>query len=69
MASQLLEDPSRSADTVAAALDFPSASAFRNTCRRYLGASPSELRLRGGSRFVIERLLATRQRTERSSAA
>jgi AraC-like DNA-binding protein len=53
VAGHLLEDPHRSADRVALALEFPSASAFRNTCQRYLGATPSVIRERGGAGYVI----------------
>jgi AraC-like DNA-binding protein len=67
IAAQLLEDPARSADTVAAALDFPSASAFRNTCRRYLGLTPSELRERGPL-FVVDQLLGGRRHDTASAA-
>lgn len=56
LAAQLLEDPLRSADAVAAALNFPSGSSFRNTCQRYLSSTPSQLRARGGSEYVIARL-------------
>lgn len=56
LAAQLLEDPLRSADAVAAALNFPSGSSFRNTCQRYLSATPSQLRARGGAEYVIARL-------------
>jgi AraC-like DNA-binding protein len=61
VAAHLLEDGSRSADGVALALDFPSGSAFRNVCRRYVGATPLEIRARGGASFVIERLFARRE--------
>lgn len=56
-AAHLLEDPHRSAGRIAVALDFPSASAFRNTCQRYLQVTPGEIRARGGSAFVIGRFL------------
>ncbi len=56
VAGQLLEDPLRSADAVSIALDFPSGSAFHNTCRRYLEATPSQVRERGGADYVIRRL-------------
>jgi AraC-like DNA-binding protein len=56
-AAHLLEDLHRSADRIAVALDFPSASAFRNTCQRYLGSTPGEIRTRGGATFVIRSLL------------
>lgn len=58
VAAQMLEDPRRSADAVARMLDFPSGSAFRNTCQRYLQATPLEIRDRGGSAFASGRFLA-----------
>lgn len=58
VAGQMLGDRRRSADAVARALDFPSGSAFRNTCQRYLGLRPTEIRSSGGSRVVMERFLA-----------
>lgn len=57
VAAQLLEDPLRSADAVSIALDFPSGSAFRNTCQRYLKCTPSQLRQRGGAEYVIAGLM------------
>jgi AraC-like DNA-binding protein len=59
VAAQMLEDDQRTADGVARMLDFPSGSAFRNTCQRYVGATPHEIRAKGGadwvaSRFVLE---------------
>ena len=58
LAAHLLEDSHRSADRVAHTLDFPSGSAFRNTCQRYLGATPGEIRAGGGASFVLQGLLA-----------
>jgi AraC-like DNA-binding protein len=58
LAAHLLEDRHRSADRVAVALDFPSGSAFRNTCQRYVGATPSEIRAGGGAAYVLRALLA-----------
>jgi len=55
VAAHLLEDVHRSADRIAVSLDFPSGSAFRNTCQRYLHATPRDIRKRGGARFVIQR--------------
>jgi len=52
-AAHMLEDAHRSADRVAATLAFPSGSAFRNTCQRYLHATPRQIRARGGSQYVI----------------
>jgi AraC-like DNA-binding protein len=57
VAAHMLEDRHRSADRVAAALDFPSGSGFRNTCQRYLHATPSQLRARGGATYVVRTLM------------
>jgi AraC-like DNA-binding protein len=57
VAAHLLEDAHRSADRIAVALDFPSGSAFRNTCQRYLAATPSDIRERGGAAYVIGAML------------
>ena len=57
VAAQMLEDESRSADAVARLLDFPSGSAFRNTCQRYLGATPHEIRANGGAAWAAGRFL------------
>ncbi|MGH7620251.1 MAG: helix-turn-helix domain-containing protein [Gemmatimonadaceae bacterium] len=56
-AGHLLEDHHRSADRIAIALEFPSASAFRNTCQRYLKLTPQQIRARGGAPFVLGELL------------
>jgi AraC-like DNA-binding protein len=57
VASQMLDDPKRSADGIARTLDFPSGSAFRNMCQRYVGTTPLEIRERGGARFVTAQFL------------
>ena len=57
VAAHLLEDRRRSADRVAMSLVFPSGSAFRNTCQRYLHATPREIRARGGAAYVIRAML------------
>lgn len=67
VAARLLEDRERTADSVALALDYPSGSAFRNACQRYVGAAPHLVRARGGAAYVIAQLLA--QVDERSLAA
>lgn len=54
VAAHLLEDKHRSADRIATSLDFPSGSAFRNACQRYLGATPGEIRARGGAAYVMD---------------
>jgi AraC-like DNA-binding protein len=58
MAARLLEDPDRKVDAIALTLDFPSGSAFRNACQRYLGCTPNEARERGGAGYVINTFAA-----------
>lgn len=53
VAAALLDETRRSADRIALALRFPSGSAFRNCCRRYLDATPTDIRARGGPRWVL----------------
>ena len=67
VAAQMLDDLNRSADAVSAALKFPSGSAFRNTCQRYVHATPTELRQRGGAEYVVSLLLAESDRRPRRS--
>jgi AraC-like DNA-binding protein len=69
VAAHLLEDPHRSAGRVARALEFPSGGAFRNTCQRYLRASPQQIRDRGGASFVIRSMLGQIQIAPRKSSA
>jgi AraC-like DNA-binding protein len=57
VAAHMLEDRHRSADRVANTLDFPSGSAFRNSCQRYLHATPGQIRARGGAAYVVRTLL------------
>ncbi len=57
VAAHMLEDRHRSADRVANTLDFPSGSAFRNSCQRYLHATPRQIRSRGGAGYVVRALL------------
>lgn len=64
VAGQMLDDPKRSADGIARALDFPSGSAFRNMCQRYVGATPLEIRERGGARYVTSQFLRAIGRPE-----
>ena len=58
VAAQMLEDGRRTADGVARLLEFPSGSAFRNTCQRYLGATPQEIRAKGGATWAANHFLA-----------
>jgi AraC-like DNA-binding protein len=67
VAAHMLEDRHRRADRVASTLDFPSGSAFRNTCQRYLHATPGQIRARGGASYVVRALL--RQVHSRVSSA
>ena len=61
VAAHVMEDEHRSADSVALMLDFPSGSAFRNTCQRYVRATPGEIRASGGFIFVLTSFLAQRR--------
>jgi AraC-like DNA-binding protein len=69
VAAQMLDDLNRSADAVSAALKFPSGSAFRNTCQRYVQATPTELRQRGGAEYVVSLLMAESVQKPRRTAA
>jgi AraC-like DNA-binding protein len=60
VAARMLEDEQRSADSVALALEFPSGSAFRNTCQRYLRLAPQQIRAAGGAAHVIAAFLGQR---------
>jgi AraC-like DNA-binding protein len=57
VAAYMLEESARSANSIASALDFPSGSAFRNTCQRYLHATPEKIRARGGAAYAVKALL------------
>lgn len=57
VAARMLEDSHRTAERVASSLEFPSGSAFRNVCQRYLRSTPSEIRRRGGAAFVVREFL------------
>ena len=61
VAARMLEDEQRSADSVALALEFPSGSAFRNTCQRYVRLAPQQIRASGGAVYVIQAFLAQRR--------
>ncbi|HET9425809.1 MAG TPA: helix-turn-helix domain-containing protein [Gemmatimonadaceae bacterium] len=66
VAAHMLEDATRSANSVATALDFPSGSAFRNTCQRYLHATPETIRARGGATYAVKALLRTVRDSQRA---
>ena len=57
VAARMLEDPHRTADRVASNLGFPSGSAFRNMCQRYLHLTPGDIRRHGGAAFVVHALM------------
>ena len=50
------------------ALDYSSGSALRNVCQRYLRATPSEIRARGGAAYVLRTLLQEVGASERAIA-
>lgn len=53
LASRLLEERGRSAESVAFFLDYSSAPAFQNACRRLLHVTPGDVRRAGGFSFAI----------------
>ncbi|MDQ2890361.1 MAG: helix-turn-helix domain-containing protein [Gemmatimonadota bacterium] len=53
VAASMMDGTRHSTDRIALNLSFPSGSAFRNNCRRYLGAKPSEIRAMGGATMVF----------------
>jgi AraC-like DNA-binding protein len=55
LAARLLDEPSRSVESVADQLDFPSASALRNLLKRRTGLAPYALRQAGGLRYLLAR--------------
>lgn len=57
LAARLLEDPGRSVEQVALALDFGSGTALRNMLRRYTRLRPADIRACGGMRRVLELFL------------
>ncbi len=63
VAAHLLEETEQSAEGVAGILDFASPNAFRSACRRYLGATPHEVRARGGAAHVASLLLGAAPRS------
>ena len=57
-AAHLLGDRARTVENVATALGYPSANAFRNQLRRYLGVTPSMLARPEGSHLVMRAFAA-----------
>jgi len=56
-AARALTDNPVTVEQIVGNLGFASGSAFRNICQRYVGATPSEIRARGGAMFVLRALL------------
>lgn len=78
LAVEILQSPGHTIERVAHSLEFPSGSAFRNLCRRYLGHRPAELRSPAGREAAyrafkwsieVRRPASTRPRQTRSIAA
>jgi AraC-like DNA-binding protein len=78
LAVEILQSPGHTIERVAHSLEFPSGSAFRNLCRRYLGHRPAELRSSEGREAAyraftwsleMQRPASTRARPVRSTAA
>src|SRR5262249_55533289 len=53
LVARLLDDPARSIEQTALALDFASAAAMRNMLYRYTGLRVNEVRENGGFRCVV----------------
>ena len=64
-AVRLMEDPHRSVDSVARALDYSSPSALRKSLRALAGMRPTEVLARGGVRLLGELFLRACGRPER----
>jgi AraC-like DNA-binding protein len=78
LAVEILQSPGHTIERIAHSLEFPSGSAFRNLCRRYLGHRPAELRSPAGREAAyraftwsleLRRPASTRARQARSIAA
>lgn len=54
LAAELLRSPSRCVERVSNSLEFASASAFRNLCRRHFGVRPTDLRTPEGRDLAYE---------------
>lgn len=54
-AGRWLGDPGRTGESVSRQLEYSSGAAFRRALKHYVDATPTEVRDRGGLRFVIDR--------------
>ncbi|MDB4900594.1 MAG: Helix-turn-helix, AraC protein [Gemmatimonadetes bacterium] len=67
---ELLASTTRTIESIALQLDFPSDTALRNKIKRYTGLRASEVRARGGMRCVLDALdVALRERRRTVGAA
>ena len=62
LAVELLRSPAQSVERIANALEFASATALRNLCRRYLNQRPTELRTLPGRRAAYRAFAAAVRR-------
>ena len=69
LAAQLLDDNAATTASVARALRFPSAAAFRRTLRSLTGLRPTELRTLGGLQYLVARFPGTNADRLRRDAA
>lgn len=67
LAARLMEDPLRTLESIALALDFGSGAGLRNMLQRYTGLGPREVRENGGMRCVLH-LLRRRVSANRATA-
>lgn len=68
-AARLLEDQGRSAERIAFAVGFPSASALSVACRRYIGAPLSQMRSSSSLQHAMDRFLSESRDVEEDGAA
>jgi len=57
-AGRWLQDPGRSAQSIARQLDYSSGAAFRRALKNYTGTTPTTVRQSGGLSFVLDRFLS-----------
>ena len=62
LAAELLRSPGQSVERIANALEFASATALRNLCRRYLGVRPTDLRSPAGRQAAYRAFAAAVRR-------
>lgn len=67
LAAELLRSPGQAVERVANTLEFASATAFRNQCRRYLKQRPTQLRLAAGREAAYQAFRAALGRIPKST--